>query len=85
MNKDKKKELYSVSIIIYNDNERIKILKNIEKHFHGPNWGMYYGSKIILDETYQITVENSKQCYALNVFKLLCLYKDKEVKITKIV
>lgn len=83
--KEEKKVKYQVAITVFSSEERMKILKNIEEHLHGPNWSAYFGSKIILEETYDIRIENDKMINALNVFKLLCLYKDKEVKITKIV
>lgn len=86
MKKDNEKKVkYQVAITVFSSEERMKILKNIEEHLHGPNWSAYYGSKIVLEETYDIRIENDKMVNALNVFKLLCLYKDKEVKITKIV
>ena len=85
---DKKKEKkvkYLSEIIIFDSEERIRILKNIEEHLHGPNWSAYYGSRIVLEKEYAIGIENDNMINALYVFKLLCLYKDKEVKLTKIV
>lgn len=85
MDNKEKKVKYQVAITVFSSEERMKILKNIEDHLHGPNWSAYFGSKIVLEETYDIRIENDKMINALNVFKLLCLYKDHEVKITKIV
>ena len=85
---DKKKEKkvkYLSEITIFSSEERMKILKNIEEHLHGPNWSAYYGSRIVLEKEYAIGIENDNMVNALNTFKLLCLYKDHEVKITKIV
>lgn len=85
MKKEEKKIKYQVSITVFSGEERIKILKSIEEHLHGPNWSAYYGSKIVLEQEYAIGIENNNMINALNVFKLLCLYKNKEVKLTKIV
>ena len=84
-NKKEKNVKYLSEITVFSSEERMKILKNIEEHLHGPNWSAYYGSKIVLEKEYAIGIENNNMINALNVFKLLCLYKDKEVKITKIV
>lgn len=85
MDNKEKKVKYQVAITVFSSEERMKILKNIEDHLHGPNWSAYFGSKIVLEEIYDIRIENDKMINALNVFKLLCLYKDHNVKITKIV
>ena len=84
-NKKEKKVKYLSEITVFSPDERMKILKNIEEHLHGPNWSAYYGSRIVLEKEYAIGIENSNMINALYVFKLLCLHKDKEVKLTKIV